>query len=420
MENAQTERIKAGSGWVEVDLGAIQHNYREIRRRIKPEVKILGVVKADAYGHGAIAISRALEELGVEMLGVTTPEEGRRLRQAGITTPILVFSPFLPEEAASFVDFDLTATIASFEAIHWLGEAAEKRNRIIKVHLKVETGMGRFGFWPEEVVAAAQEIRQTSGLFLEGIYSHLATAMWKNKKYCYRQFGIFRETCEELERAGIGGLLKHMANSAAVLELPEMQLDMVRVGTLLYGQAPVPYMEKNLKLKDSWNLKAKVIYIRKLPTGQTAGYGRTFKASKPVLVAILPLGFVDGIQVEPLLKPANLLDVVKGIAKLVLRYFGYQKLSPLVQFPGGTGRVIGKVGMQLTMVDVSAVQGIAVGTVACLPARRTAIRADIPKVYRAPDGVWQNGNRGEGRKNGEEGEEGTVEIEGEEGRGRMV
>lgn len=398
MENVQTEKIKVGSRWVEVDLAAIQHNYREIRQKIKPEVKILGVVKADAYGHGAIAISRVLEEQGVEMLGVTTPEEGRALRQAGITAPILVFGAFLPEEATSFVDFDLTATVASYEAIQWLREAAEKSNRIIKVHLKVETGMGRFGFWPQEVVAAAQKIKQTPGLFLEGVYSHLATAMWRNKKYCYRQFGIFQETCEELERAGINGLLKHMANSAAVLELPEMQLDMVRVGTLLYGQAPAPYMEKNLKLKDSWDLKAKVIYIRKLPTGQTAGYGRTFKASKPVLIAILPVGFVDGIQVEPLLKPANLLDVVKGMAKLVLRYFGCQKLSPLVQFPGGTGRIIGKVGMQLTMVDVSAVQGIKVGMVACIPARRTAIRADIPKVYRAADGAWQNGNRGEEEK----------------------
>lgn len=371
-----------GSSWAEIDLGAIKNNYFEIRRKVGPAVKLLGVVKANAYGHGIVEVSRVLEKVGIDMLGVTSLAEGKELRQAGIVVPILVFAPFLPEEAASFLQYDLTATLASWEAIRWLKQELEKGDgKTLKVHLKVETGMGRFGFWPQEVVAAAEEIRAIPGLLLEGVYSHLATAMWKNKSFSRTQFRLFQEACEALEKAGIKGLIKHIANSAAIVELPEMYLDMVRAGTLLYGQYSSLQMDKNLKLQDSWLLKAKIIYIREIPGGYTVGYGRTYKAPKPIPVAILPIGFVDGIQVEPILQPASFSDLVKGIAKLVLRYFGYAKLRTSVTFPGGTGRIIGKVGMQLIMVDVSGVKNLQVGTVACIPARRTAVGLGLPRVY---------------------------------------
>lgn len=371
-----------GSSWVEIDLGAVKNNYFEIRRKIGPAVKLLGVVKANAYGHGIVEVSRVLEKAGIDMLGVTSLAEGIELRQAGIAVPVLVFAPFLPEEAASFLQYDLTATLASWEAVRWLKQELEKGNgKTLKVHLKVETGMGRFGFWPEEVVAAAEAIRAIPGLLLEGIYSHLATAMWKDKSFSRTQFKRFQEACEALEKAGIKGLIKHIANSAAIVELPEMYLDMVRAGTLLYGQYSSLQMGKNLKLQDSWVLKAKIIYIREIPGGCTVGYGRTYKAPKPIPVAVLPIGFVDGIQVEPILQPASFLDLVKGVAKLILRYFGYTKLRSPVIFPGGMGRIIGKVGMQLIMVDVSGVKNLRVGTVACIPARRTAVGLSIPRVY---------------------------------------
>jgi alanine racemase len=370
-----------GPRWVEVDLEALRHNYEIVRQKIGPGVKLLGVVKADAYGHGAVEVSRLWEEVGIDMLGVTTIDEGQQLRQAGITVPILVFRPFLPEEISRIAQLDLTATVASRETIHWLKQWLEKNEGTIKVHLKVETGMGRYGFWPQEVGSAARELLAIPGLHLEGVYSHLATAMWKNKSYSRKQFRLFQEVCTDLEKAGIKGLIKHIANSAAVMELPEMYLDMVRVGTLLYGQYPVLSQKRNVELKDTWCLKAKVTYIRKLPCGHTVGYGRTFKSRRPTLVAVLSVGFVEGIQVEPLLKPAGFLDLLKGTAKLFLRYLGWEKFRPPVLFPGGVGRIIGKVGMQLTMVDVSGVQDMQVGTIACLPVRRTAIDSGIPKVY---------------------------------------
>ncbi len=367
--------------WIEVDLDALENNYREIRQKLAPAVKMLGVVKADAYGHGAVEVSRKLAALGVDMLGVTTPEEGRALREEQVSVPILVFGAFLPEEAAHYARYDLTATVASPKAVDWLKQAAEEYDCRIKVHLKVETGMGRFGLWPQEVVAVAREISATPGLFLEGVYSHLAAAMWQDKSYSRKQFQIFAKACTELEEAGCKGLIKHIANSAAVLELPEMHLDMVRVGTLLYGQAPAPWMEKLINLKESWSLKAKVIYIKNLPAGHTAGYGRVFKAKRPTTLAILPVGFVDGIQMEPVLKPASLFDLFKGMAKLLLRYFGYQKIGDPIRFPQGIGRIVGKVGMQLIMVDISGVEGVAVGTIARIPARRTAVNPCIPKVF---------------------------------------
>lgn len=367
--------------WVEVDLEAIEHNYRQIRQKIAPEVKLLGVVKADAYGHGAVEVSRLLSAAGVDMLGVTTVEEGRALREAGIRTPILVFGAFLPEEAFLFAEFNLTATVASPEAVEWLKKAAAETRTIIKVQLKVETGLGRFGIWPREVVTVAQEIGAVPGLQLEGVYSHLATAMWRNNRYALKQFRIFQQVCAELEQAGIKGLVRHIANSAVLLKLPEMHLDMVRVGTLLYGQAPVPSLQKGLALKEAWRFKVKVIYIKKLPAGHSVGYGRTFRAKRPTTIAILPVGFTDGVQVEPVLKPAGFSDFVKGAVKLLLRYLGRTKFEGPVRFPKGTGRIIGKVGMQLTTVDITGLEGIEVGTAAILPARRTVVNPCIPKVY---------------------------------------
>jgi len=387
------ENMPNDSRWVEVDLDAIASNYQQIRQIIGPQVKLLGVVKADAYGHGAVEVSRKLTGLGADMLGVTTPEEGRVLREAKITAPILVFGAFLPEEAVYYARYGLTATVASREAVGWLREAAAASACRINVHLKVETGMGRFGLWPEEVVAVAREISALPELCLEGVYSHLATAMWKDKSYARKQFAIFQKVCASLEEAGIQGLVKHLANSAAILELPEMHLDMVRAGTLLYGQAPVPRLAQKISLKDSWSLKAKVIYVKTLPAGHTAGYGRTFKARRTTTLAVLPVGFMDGIQVEPVLKPAGLLDLIKGMAKLLLRYCGYQKLGSPVQFPQGAGRIAGKVEMQLLMVDVSGLEGVTVGTVASIPARRTAVNAGIRRVY------LENGQMLERREN---------------------
>jgi len=367
--------------WVEVDLDAIAHNYRQIKARVGDDVAILSVVKADAYGHGAAAVARLLEALGTRMLGVTTVAEGKSLREQGIAAPILVFGPFLPEEADDIAAADLTATVAEREALRHLERAALARNKTIRVHLKIETGLGRTGLWPQEVPEVAEKIRNAPALLLEGVYSHLATAAWRNKKHSLRQFQIFMKVIEDLERAGITGLIRHIANSAAMADLPQMRLDMVRAGTILYGQAPGPGGVEPLELRDTWSLKARVIYVRELPPGHGVGYGRNFVTPRRTRVAVLPVGFADGFRVEPVAKPAGLKELGIGIIKLVLQFFNSRLVNQPVLFDGGAAYIIGKAGMQMTMADITGLPGIEVGSVARLPARRTAVSPLINKVY---------------------------------------
>lgn len=367
--------------WVEIDLDAIEYNYLQVRQMVDKRTKILAVVKADAYGHGAVEVAGALEKIGADMLGVTTVEEGNWLRENQISLPILVFGPFLPQDVETIFEAGLTVTISSREQLEWLKQAIFNSDRKIRVHLKVETGMGRTGFMPSELVEIACEVSRFPGLILEGVYSHLATAMWKNKKFAQSQFRIFKNTIHVLEQAGISGLIKHISNSAAILELPEMHLDMVRMGTLLYGQYPAPRFEGRLDLKDPWVFKSRIAYLRELPAGWSVGYGRTFKTSRITNIAVIPVGFTDGFQLEPILKAANLLDLIKGFAKQFLYYINHPLASPRVLLPDGEGRVIGKVGMQLTMIDVTGINGVEIGAVVRVPVRRTAVSIAVPRVY---------------------------------------
>lgn len=371
----------SGSKWVEVNLDAVEHNYVQIREFVPADVKILGVVKADAYGHGAVEVSRILEQAEVDMLGVTTIEEGLELRRNDIKTPILVFGPFLPEDIDIILYHDLTVTVASKEAIQWLRNAVENSGQTIKVHLKVETGMGRLGFWPQDVVEAAQEIAAVPGLVLEGVYSHFAAAMWKDKAYTRKQFQIFTKTLAALEKAGFTGLIRHIANSAALLDLPEMHLDMVRTGNLLYGQYSSPWQEGRLALQNTWSMKTRVLYLREVPPGHSIGYGCTYKTKGRAKIAILPVGFSDGFQVEPEFRPTNLKDLIKNILKVMLRFLDHPRLRTVISFPQGKGYIVGKTGMQLTMVDVTGVREIKRGDVAEIPARRTSISGRVPHVY---------------------------------------
>jgi alanine racemase len=374
--------------WVEVNLDAIRHNYRQIRQHVTEQVKILSVVKADAYGHGAPEVARVLAAAGTDMLGVTTVAEGKRLREHGITAPILVFGPFIAEEAHTIRDYDLTATVASLEALAYLQQALawgrqtpDSVKQQIKIHLKIETGLGRTGLWPHQVLEAAREIDNTPGLIFGGVYSHLATAMWRNQSYALRQLQIFTQVTDELEKAGFQGYIKHLANSTALLNLPQMHLDMVRAGTILYGQHTNPALTGGLSLQDPWSLQARVVYLRELPAGHSVGYGRTYITPRTTTVAVLPVGFADGFQVEPVFKPAGLGELLRGIIKLILQYLNYRRVTQPVVFTAGKGYIIGKAGMQMTMVDVTGITGVEIGSIAQLPARRTAVSPMIPRLY---------------------------------------
>lgn len=368
--------------WVEVDLDAVAHNLKETAKLLSPGVKIMAVVKADAYGHGAPRVARTLLANGADMLAVTFVEEGIRLRKEGINAPILVFAPVLPEQAAAVAAHNLTASVSTREAAVALAQEAARRGTRIPVHLKVETGMGRTGLFPEEVPALAREIVSQPALELEGVYTHFASAANGDRQYTEQQFARLLRVLAELESAGIQVPLPHACNSAATLMFPRMHLKMVRLGTVLYGQYPGGAAAGNINLRDTWTLKTRVIHAKKYPAGTSVGYGRTYRTRRETWIAVLPLGFVDGFTLEPHAKPTGLLDLLKIVAKITAGYLGF-RLGPVeVRINGRRVPVVGKVAMQLTMVDLGEQGSEAdVGAVAVVPARRTSINPLIPKLY---------------------------------------
>ena len=221
--------------WAEVDLEAIRENIRQIWRFTRQGTKapeIMAVVKAEAYGHGAVATARAALEAGATRLGVAIPEEGILLREAGIDRPVLVFTPLLPDQAETFLDYSLTATIAGEESARALSAGAGRRGQEARVHLKVDTGMGRVGVPPGEAPGLARKVAALPNLEVEGVYSHFATADEADLTFAYKQLDLFKEVLNNLAEAGMRIPLKHIANSGAIINLPESYFDLVRRGLL--------------------------------------------------------------------------------------------------------------------------------------------------------------------------------------------
>ena len=246
--------------WVEVDLGAIRHNVSEIRRLVGPKPKIMAVVKAEAYGHGAEPVARAALAAGAEWLGVSLPEEGIALRQAGLRAPILVLSPFQPDQGEPFLTYQLTPAICQREAAEALSGEAQARGRQVQAHLKVDTGMGRVGITPVEALSFAAWLRTLPGLSLGGVFSHLAKADECDKTQAEEQIHAFQRVCGALIAAGIDPGLCHLANSAAIIDLPKTHYDMVRAGIMLYGLRPSAEVHlERVNLRPAFSLRTKEI-----------------------------------------------------------------------------------------------------------------------------------------------------------------
>ncbi|ATW26003.1 alanine racemase [Candidatus Formimonas warabiya] len=364
--------------WIEVDLDAIINNFREIRKLVPAPVKILAVVKSDAYGHGAVEVAQVLAETGVDMFAVTTLEEGLELRQHDISTPILVFAPMLPFEVDIMVKSGLIATIDDMGALEALALGAKKQSIRASFHLKVETGMGRSGLLQEQLSAFLSRLKDLPAIEMSGVYSHLATAMMADKRFAHKQFAVFSQAVHEIRQAGFS-VIAHIANSAAVLDLPEMYLDLVRVGTLLYGQYPSDQVARKITLKDPWQMKARVISLKQLKPGDSVGYGRDYVAKKALEVGIIPVGYADGFGMVPHTRPVKPYDLVKSAAKSISNMVG---IVPAHFVTRGQERlpVIGRVGMQLSMIDVTG-KGIHVGDEVVIPLRRTTSGARLPRIY---------------------------------------
>lgn len=362
--------------WIEIDLDALAANCLEIRRHLAENVRLMAVVKANGYGMGAVACARVFEQYA-EMLAVTTIEEGIELRLADIKAPILVLAPAAAGEIASYVQFSLTPSIDDIEALQALNDM---QNAAYPIHIELDTGMNRTGVKSDDALALLQAAAEMPHIKVEGVFSHLAAAAAADKTSAKAQQKCFEDFLAAAKAKGIAYGMAHLANSAAVLALPEAQFDMVRVGTLLYGQSPCA-LPADWKLANPWSVKARVLAIHDVKAGETVGYGNDFKAKKAFCAAVVAIGYVDGLTMEPHARSVNFTSACKeftnSIARLLLKKPKYYAL-----YQGKKLAIVGRVSMQLTVLDISGTD-IEVGSVVELPMRRMSANALLARAYKA-------------------------------------
>lgn len=254
----------------------------------------MAVVKANAYGHGLVEVAKFAEREHADYLGVAIPEEGARLREAGVQRPIHVFTLPSKEQAQLFPRYNLEATICSLTEARWLNSAAQQAGRNIAVHIKVETGMNRLGVKVDDLPSFLLSVRSLRRLEIKGVYSHFATSEEKDKRFARKQLGEFHRALEILQQAKVSPELIHTANSGAILDLPESYFSMVRAGMMMYGYYPSRETSESVKLKPAMTLKSKVSLVKSVDAGESVGYGRGFVAKRRTKIATVPLGYADG------------------------------------------------------------------------------------------------------------------------------
>jgi len=279
--------VKLQKVFAEIDLKALSHNLQIVRKKTGNK-NVMAVVKADAYGHGSEAISKHLIKNGVSMLGVAFTHEGIALRESDIKTPILIF--FDRDNADACIKYNLTPVIYDFNTAKKINTAAKKLNLVMPVHIKVDTGMGRVGMFPDKAFSEISKISGLSNIKPEGIMSHFSDADLQDKEFANNQLDIFNTLIAALKKVGITFKFIHMANSAAVLTMPDAHFNTVRPGIMLYGYG---CCEKE-KLKPVMTLKSKIILLKKVPKGTSISYGRTFITKRKSTIATIPVGYADG------------------------------------------------------------------------------------------------------------------------------
>ena len=330
MDSLETHRPT----WVEVDLGLLAGNLQAVRRRVGGR-PILAVVKADAYGHGAVEVARALESQGVERFGVAIPEEGIELRRAGVRAPILVLGGFAPPQADLLLRDDLLPAIFRPDQVESLSAAAARRGVVAAAHLKVDTGMGRLGVPADEVPAFLPVLRRAASIRLTGAFSHLAVADDPADPFTHEQIRRFERAIAAVRAAGMAAEEIHLANSAAILDHPPAWMTWVRPGLILYGYPPSSHTTP-LPVRPVLSLRTRIIYMKDVPPGTTLGYGRTFRTDRPMRVASLAIGYDDGLP-----------RLASNRGHVLVR--------------GRRAPIVGRISMDLTTVDVTDVAGAALG-----------------------------------------------------------
>jgi len=278
----------------EINLSLLQSNLKNIRTKVGKNVNIMGIVKANAYGHGLVEISKSLVNFGVEYLGVGFLEEGIELRTAGITSPILVLGGVLGTQVQKFLSFDLEITVSSLELAERINDEVAKSNgRKARVHLKIDTGMERLGIHSEHAVTFAEKVARLPKLDVVGIFSHFASSE-KDKSFTQFQLQQFTSILEQLEKKNIEIPFKHIANSGAILNGSDSYFNIVRPGIMMYGVYPSREAEKTISVMPILSLKSKIVYLKEVAANKSISYGRTYFTNRTSRIATIPIGYGDG------------------------------------------------------------------------------------------------------------------------------
>lgn len=331
--------------WAEINLDNLTDNFSSVKELTKTSTKIMSSVKADAYGHGCVQCAKKLVEAGTDYLAVATTDEARLLIKNKIKVPILILGYAFGENMEELIEHDIRFSVTDFEFAEFLSKTAQSIGKKAKIHIKIDVGMGRFGFlygYSKEcnikTISDIEKISTLDGIEIEGIFTHFPNADDKDETLTKEQFGKFLSVIKELSIKGIEFKLRHCCNSAATMRFPEMHLDMIRPGIVLYGYHSSKYCEiKNINFKPVMEFKSRISYIKEMPKESAVGYGGTFISDKNIKVATLTVGYADGLS-----------------RRLSNKY----EMSVL----GHKSKILGRICMDQCMIDVSDVNNISIGT----------------------------------------------------------
>lgn len=328
-----------------IDLDTISENIKAAKDTLKNGTKIMAIIKADGYGHGAVPIARELNDL-VDAYGVAIVEEGIELRNSGIDKPILILGYTAVEQLNEVIAYDITQTVFQFEIVKQMDEEAKRQGKVAKVHIKIDTGMGRIGYQPcRESIDEIIKISKLEHIDIEGIFTHFACADMKDKTSADEQLATFVRFTTELSEAGVNIRLKHASNSAGIVDMNYANLDMVRCGITTYGLYPSEEVNKyNLAIKPAMELKTHISYVKELEAGHGIGYGSTFVTDKLMRIATIPVGYGDGYS-----------RALSNRGRVLIH--------------GKSAPIVGRVCMDQFMIDVSEIPEVAQGDVVTLIGR---------------------------------------------------
>lgn len=325
---------KLRTTWAEIDLNALENNIKEVLRVSKGK-EVIGVIKADAYGHGAVNIYNTLLENGVSRFAVAVITEAIELRKAGLKAPIVILGYTAHDFYDEIIDFDIEQTIYSYDDAVKLSKAAVKKNTKVKVHIAVDTGMSRIGFLTtKEEANEVKKISNLPGIEIEGMFTHFASADEKNKEFTFLQLKCFDNFDEYLRALGVNIKYKHVSNSAGVIDFPNLEYNGVRAGIMLYGYYPSKDVDKTkVSLKPVMSFKSSVVHLKTLERGKSVSYGRVFTTERKSIIATLPIGYADGLP-----------RLLTGKGKVIVN--------------GVFAPIVGRICMDQCMIDVTDVPNV--------------------------------------------------------------